>query len=162
MITLTLPVAVLSAWLFSFSILSSVHVIPRISCSPTSPLLLPQFDSRVGPSYRFYDQGVELTDEGLYGHHGYTRHATRGTLSLHSLYLLLWANFAAFCTALLFHSEAEDKLVGSVFSEGVEPVRQYCVSQLRQLWGHLRNSLTISDEERLLLVGGCLNQLFEV
>lgn len=145
-----------------FCLPSMLQISILLQLSLTSPLLLPQYNSRVGPSYRFYDQGVELTDEGLYGHHGYTKHATRGTLSLHSLYLLLWANFAAFCTALLFHSEAEDKLVGSVFSEGVEPVRQYCVSQLRQLWGHLRNSLTISDEERLLLVGGCLNQLFEV
>ena len=133
-----------------------------LQLSPPYPLSFPQYNSRVGPSYQFYDQGVELTDEGLYCHHDYTKHATRGTLSLHSLYLLLWANFAAFCTALLFQSEAEDKLVGNVFSESVEPVRQYCVSQLHQLWGHLRNSLAISDEERLLLVRGCLNQLFEV
>lgn len=116
----------------------------------------------MGPGYQFYDQGVELTKDGLYGHHGYIEHATRGTLSLHSLYLLLWANFAAFCIALFSQSEAKEKLVGNVFSESVEPVRQYCVSQLHQLWGHLRNSLVISDEERLLLVRGCLNQLFEV
>ena len=116
----------------------------------------------MGPGYQFYDQGVELTKDGLYGHHGYIEHATRGTLSLHSLYLLLWANFAAFCIALFSQSEAKEKLVGNVFSENVEPVRQYCVFQLHQLWGHLRNSLIISDEERLLLVRRCLNQLFEV
>jgi len=116
----------------------------------------------VGPGYQFYDQGVELTKDGLYGHHGYIEHATRGTLSLHSLYLLLWANFAAFCVALFSQSGAKEKLVGNIFSENVEPVRQYCVSQLHQLWGHLRNSLVISDEERLLLVRRCLSQLFEV
>ena len=82
----------------------------------------------MGPGYQFYDQGVELTKDGLYGHHGYIEHATRGTLSLHSLYLLLWANFAAFCIALFSQSEAKEKLVGNVFSENVEPVMKLTIS----------------------------------
>jgi len=48
----------------------------------------------VGPGYQFYDQGVELTKDGLY---------------------LLWANFATFCVALFSQSEAKGKLVGNVF-----------------------------------------------
>ncbi len=115
----------------------------------------------VGPSTQFYDSGVELTPEGLYGRHDYLKHATRGTLSLHSLYLLLWSNFACFSMALLTQPGAEKNLSGKIISHN-EPARVYCVTQMKKLWEHLRNGLGLSDEERLLLVKGCLNNLLEV
>ena len=116
---------------------------------------------KVGPESQFYDLGVELTEEGLYAQHNYLQHATRGTLSLHSCYLLLWTNFAAFCVCLLTQREAEQKLSGHILSDSLS-TRSYCASQLQKLWAHLRNGLAISDDERLLLVKGCLNQFFEV
>ncbi len=115
----------------------------------------------VGPSTQFYDSGVELTRDGLYGRHDYLKHVTRGTLSLHSLYLVLWSNFASFSLALLTQPSAEKDLAGKILSNG-EPVREYCVAQMKKLWGLLRNGLGISDEERLMLVKGCLNNLLEV
>lgn len=115
----------------------------------------------VGPNAQFYDTGVELTAEGLYGRHDYLKHITRGTLSLHSLYLILWSNFASFSLALLTQPNAEANLAGKILSNS-EPAREYCVAQMRKLWVLLRNGLSVSDEERLLLVKGCLNNLLEV
>ena len=120
-----------------------------------------QYDSMVGPSTQFYDSGVELTPEGLYGRHDYLKHATRGTLSLHSLYLMLWSNFAGFSLALLTQPSATKDLTGKILSTN-EPARDYCVAQMKKFWALLRNGLGVSDEERLLLVKGCLNNLLEV
>lgn len=120
-----------------------------------------QYDSVVGPSTQFYDAGVELTSEGLYGRHDYLKHATRGTLSLHSLYLVLWSNFASFSMALLTQPSAQKDLTGKILSTN-EPARDYCATQMKKLWNLLRNGLGISDEERSLLVKGCLNNLLEV
>ena len=104
---------------------------------------------------------MELTDEGLFGQHGYIAHATRGTLSLHSLYLLLWVNFASFSVALLTQQNAEEAMTGTVFSE-MRNLRHYCAYQVTKLWHLLRDGLAVSDDERSLLVKNCLNQLFEV
>ena len=120
-----------------------------------------QYDSMVGPSTQFYDSGVELTPDGHYGRHDYLKHATRGTLSLHSLYLMLWSNFASFSVALLTQPGAEENLAGKILSKS-EPARQYCVTQMKKIWGLLRNGLGVADEERLLLVKGSLNNLLEV
>ena len=120
-----------------------------------------QYDSVVGPNGQFYDTGVELTAEGLYGRHDYLKHVTRGTLSLHSLYLILWSNFASFSLALLTQPKAEANLAGKILSNS-EPAREYCVAQMKKLWVLLRNGLGVSDEERLLLVKSCLNNLLEV
>ena len=109
----------------------------------------------------FYDEGVQLTSNGFYGQHNYVKHATRGTLSIQSLYLLLWANAGAFCIGLLTDPEAENKLLGSVFPEHFT-VRHFCMSQLRSLWKHLSVSLGISVEERSFLVSRCMWNLMKV
>jgi len=48
-----------------------------------------------------YDCGCELNEYGQYGRKDYIPHATRGTLSLHSWYLMLLTNFGAFCVGLI-------------------------------------------------------------
>lgn len=141
-----------------------VSTIPVVLFEPLLSLSLSpslQYDSVVGPSTQFYDSGVELTPEGLYGRHDYLKHATRGTLSLHSLYLMLWSNFAAFSVALLTQPSALAALGGKILSAN-EPVRDYCVAQMKKLWTLLRSALGVSDEERMILVKGCLNNLLEV
>ena len=120
-----------------------------------------QYDTPVGPSTKFYDAGVELSPEGFFGHHDYIQHATRGTLTIQSLYLILWSNFCGFCIALLTQEDAEMKLAGTIISEE-QPIRQYCVTQMYKMWNLLKEVLNISEEERLLLVRGCLNNLLEV
>ena len=115
----------------------------------------------VGPSTQFFDSGVELTPEGLYGRHDYLKHVTRGTLSLPSLYLILWSDFASFSLSLLTQPSAQKQLSGKILSNS-EPPREYCVAQMKKLWSLLRSGLGISDEERLVLVQGCLNSLLEV
>lgn len=61
-----------------------------------------------------YDCGCELDEEGKYGREDYHDHAntTRGTLSLHSWYLMLWTNFGAFCIGLLTQPNVLKQLHG--------------------------------------------------
>jgi len=115
----------------------------------------------VGPSTQFYDTGVELTPDGLYGHHDYLKHATRGTLSLHSLYLLLWSNFASFSMSLLTQANSERNISGKLLSK-TEPAREFCVAQMKKLWVFLGTGLGLSEEEKLMLVNSSLNNLLEV
>ena len=104
---------------------------------------------------------MELSSEGLFGRQDYLKHATRGTYTLHSLYLLLWASFGAFCMALLTQPEAETAIHGPIISERLS-VRHYCVTQLRTVWMHIRNNLGLLDEQRSFLLMCCTNRLYEV
>ena len=109
----------------------------------------------------FYNTGVQLTEDGLYQHDTSLKHALRGTLSLQSLYLLLWSNVGAFCVGLLTDPEAEAKMRGAVFPESLS-VRHYCVKQLRSMWQHLSTSLGIAVEERSFLVSRSMWSLLKV
>ena len=120
-----------------------------------------QYNAKIDQDNFLYDCGVELSSEGLFGRQDYMKHATRGMYTLHSLYLLLWANFGAFCMALLTQPEAEAAIHGHIISKRLS-VRQYCVSQLRTVWKHMRKNLGLSDEERSFLVMCCTKRLYEV
>ena len=115
----------------------------------------------MGQNELFYDEGTQLTETGFYSRMSYLKHATRGTLSLQSTYLLLWASYGAFCVGLLTDEGAEEKMCGSVFPKGF-PVRQHCVEQLRTMWTHLSSSLGISTEERSFLVSRSMWNLLKV
>ena len=128
---------------------------------PDLLLVLWQYDAKIGPDSLLYDYGVELTPDGQYGHPDYLAHATRGTYSLHSLYFLLWANFGTFFVSMLTQPDSQSKIHGSIISEW-QAIRQYYVSQVKTLWMHLRNNLSLSDEERSFLVTRCLMNLYEV
>ena len=108
-----------------------------------------------------YDYGVELTLEGQLGREEYMTHACRGTYTLHSLYLLLWANFGALCMSLLTQPEAKQGIHGPIISESL-PVRHYCVTQLRRLWSHIQNNLGFTDEQRSFFVVKSMNKLYTV
>ena len=126
--------------------------------SVTSLLSLPtKYNAKIN-SNLCYECGVELSPEGQFGRQDYIEHATRGTYTLHSLYLLLWANFGAFCMALLTQPKVE---VDSIFSTRVS-IGHYCVSQLRAMWKHMQNNLGLSDEERSFLIMRCTQRLYEV
>ena len=62
---------------------------------------------------------------------------------------------------LLTQHDVERKLSEGIISES-QPVRLYCTTQLQKMWGLIQSGLGISDDERSLLVRGCLNNLFEV
>ena len=110
---------------------------------------------------RLYDCGVELASDGTYGRPDYLQHATRGTLSLHSLYLILWANFGAFCMALVTQADAQEKICGPVISTW-QSVRHYCVMQLRSVWLHIGNKLQLSLDVRSFFIMQCMQNLLEV
>ena len=122
---------------------------------------IPQYNKKIGDGGYCYDCGVELSADGQYGRKEYVKHATRGTYTLHSLYLLLWANFGTLCMALLTQPKAEAAIRGGVLSSW-QSVRHYCVSQLRTVWMHMQNNLVLSDEERSFLVMCCTKRLYEV
>ena len=120
-----------------------------------------QYNFEIGHGGYRYDCGVELSPEGWFGRPDYVKHATRGTYTLHSLYLLLWANFGTLCMALLTQPRAEVAIHGHITSNWLS-VRHYCVSQLRTIWMHIRNNLRLSDEERSFLAMHCTKKLYEV
>lgn len=121
-----------------------------------------QFDAPVSrQNGMFYNFGTGLQPKsGIYAKHSYLKHATRGTLNLHSLYLLLWANFCAFCVSLLTSQNAELQLT-SLLSDDL-PVRALCVSRLRSLWTHMRNSLHVLDEGLAYLIQKCSEAIIRV
>ena len=110
-----------------------------------------QYDIPVGYGGIFYDTGAQLSSEGFFSQLSHLKHSTRGTLSLQSLYLLLWANFGACCVGLLVDPGAISRMSGKIFSETL-PIRQFCMSQLKTMWDHLSSTLGISVEERSLLI----------
>ena len=110
---------------------------------------------------RLYDCGVELSADGKYGRPDYLPHATRGTLNLHSLHLILWANFSAFSMALLTQPDAQQKISGPVISSW-QSVRHYCVSQLRSVWLHMGSNMKLSLEEQSFFIMKCMHTLVEV
>ena len=120
-----------------------------------------QYDAIVGPGGKLYDCGVELSPEGLFGRQNYKAHACRGTYTLHSLYLLLWANFGCFCMSLLTQPKSSKHIHGNIISKKL-PLRHYCMSQLQTLWMHMRDNLGISEEQRAFFVTKALNQFLQV
>ena len=74
-----------------------------------------QYNSKISPDGLQYDCGVELTAQGEIGRLDYHKHAGRGTYTLHSLYLLLWANFGAFTMSLLTLPDADVKIHGKPY-----------------------------------------------
>ena len=119
-----------------------------------------QFEGKITKD-RLYDCGVELSPDGTYGRPDYIPHATRGTLSLQSLYLLLWANFGAFCMALITQPDGHERISGPVISSW-QHIRHYCVSQLRGLWWHMSHSLQLSTEEQSFFIMKSMLSLMEV
>ena len=122
---------------------------------------IPQYNFTIGHGGYRYDCGVELSADGEYGRQEYVKHAERGTYTLHSLYLLLWANFGTLCMALLTQPKAQAAIQGPIISSWLS-VRHYCVSQLRTIWAHIQNNLSLLDEERSFLVMSCTKRLYEV
>ena len=108
-----------------------------------------------------YDSGVELSSNGIFGRLEYMDFACRGTYSLHSLYLLLWANFGAFCISLLTQPNADECIHGSIISKNIS-LRSYCLHQLQLLWLLIRNCLNLSDEGRSFFIKEVLWNFYEV
>ena len=61
------------------------------------------------------DCGCEFTHDGDYGRADYVDYARRGTLNLHSRYLLLWMSFGALSVSLLTQPDAGAIIKGLKF-----------------------------------------------
>ena len=142
-----------------------IQCMPNVEVTAWIPVqcfvCLLQYDSKISHNGCLYNCGVELTPDGYFGHHDYLKHACRGIYTLHSLYFLLWANFGAFCIALLTQPDADKKLCGTIISDSL-PIRHYCVSQLKTLWLSMRDNLNITSEQRSSLVTRCMKRFYEV
>ena len=108
-----------------------------------------------------YDSGVKLSEGGYFGRHDYEKHACRGTLTLHSLYLLLWANFGSFCISLLTQPDSAKHIHGHIISKK-QPLRHYCVMQLKEVWMHIQKNLGLSEEQRSFFIMRALGRFLEV
>ena len=134
--------------------------LPPSCCVCTYDMCM-QYNSVIKRDGLQYDCGVELSPEGQFGRQDYKRHACRGTYTLHSLYLLLWANFGAFCMSLLTQPNADARIHGVIISEWLS-LRHYCISQLKTLWMHMRNNMGLSEEQRAFYVAQALYRLRQV
>ena len=117
-----------------------------------------QFNKMISPDGPFYDEGVELTEHGELRYSDCTKNPR--TYNLHSLYLLLWANFGAFVMNLLALPDSDVKM-STVINKQLG-IRHYCVSQLQKMWQFLRTNLKLSEEKRTLLIHKYLNNFFKV
>ena len=108
-----------------------------------------------------YDCGVELTADGEFDRLDYRKHACRGTYTLHSLHLLLWANFGSFCMGLLTQPHSYQQMHGHIFSEELS-LRDFCVDHLKSLWKHLSNNLNLLEEQRSFFVMSALTKFHHV
>ena len=104
---------------------------------------------------------MEFTFDGAYGRPSYAARANQGTFTLHSLYLLLWANFGCFCMALLTQPDSYHHLRGPIIS-GWQSVRNYCIWELRTLWMFMQDNLGLTEEERCFYVMNAMTTFHEV
>ena len=102
-----------------------------------------------------------LNEQGEYGRPEYLQRAEKGNLNLHSLYLLLWCNFGAFCVSLL--TQPGSIIKGTVISD-YQPVRirHYCKSQMNAMWLYLSTNLGLTDEEVSLLIVQSMQRMIQV
>lgn len=121
-----------------------------------------QYNEVVGSNGRTYDCGVELTlTNGDFARQEYRKHACRGTYTLHSLYLLLWANFGTFCLALLTQPDAEQHIQGPIIARQ-QIIKEYCFIQLQAMWKNLRDNLGFTEEQRSFFVMLAMDKVFKV
>ena len=102
-----------------------------------------------------------LNEQGEYGRPEYLQRAEKGILNLHSLYLLLWCNFGAFCVNLL--TQPKSIIRGTVISD-YQPVqiRHYCKSQMNAMWSHMSTNLGLTDEQVSLLIVRSMQRMIQV
>ena len=108
---------------------------------------------------RLYDCGVVLNEQGEYGRPEYLQRAEKGILNLHSLYLLLWCNFGAFCVSLL--TQRGSIIKGTVISD-YQAIRHYCKSQMNVMWLHMSTNLGLTDEQLSLLIVRSVQRMIQV
>ena len=132
------------------------------SCTIFTIFCFLQYISKIGPDGIFYDRGVKISSEGMLEHEDAKMHAftPRGTCSLHSLYLLLWANFGTFCLSLLTQPTSYKNLHGNIMSKTLS-LRKYCLSQLRLFWNQLLQ-LGFTEEARSFFVLQAMNNFLVV
>ncbi len=108
-----------------------------------------------------YDCGVELSPDGQYGRPDYLERADHGPLSLHSFYLVLWANLSSLCMSLI---TAPQGLTDSVCIISPENQNQsgFCLQQLRDVWRLMRENMKLSLEEQSFFVMRCMHKLLDV
>ena len=107
----------------------------------------------------YYEDGTHLTEGGLYGKYAYIASGERRVLTLPSLYILLWINFAAFGLAL-FTKRVTNKDM-SFLSSSKSPQR-LCSDCMSTLWKHLTRNVEVCDEHVTLLIINCLWEVLKV
>lgn len=119
-----------------------------------------QYDDIIHRDGLLYDCGVRLSPEGQFIP-DCVKHATRGTYTINSLYLLLWANFGSFCMSLLTQPNSDQHIHGNIISKKLS-LRHYCVCQLKNAWKHIHNNLYLSETQRSFFVMRALTKLHQV
>ena len=59
---------------------------------------------------------------------------------------MLWANFGSFCLALLTQENVTGKMKGRIISSS-QPIRHYCLEQMKKMWSFLTIHLDLLGDE---------------
>ena len=110
---------------------------------------------------KYYDSGVCLTDDGLPSKPEYIVRMSNATLSVHSLHLLLWANFGAFSISLLTRPGSTEQISGTLISKDL-PIRHYCLDNVIKMWNCMHKALHLSAEELTFFIKRCMLRLIDV
>ena len=108
----------------------------------------------------YYEDGIHLTENGTYGKYAYTADGGTRALTLPSLYVLLWVNFAALGMAL-YTKRATDKDM-LFLCDGKQSPKAFSSVCLSTLWKHMTVNMDICDEHVTHLVVDCLCGLLKV
>ena len=105
----------------------------------------------------FYEDGTHLTESGFYGKYAYTADGGTRSLTLPSLYVLLWMNFAAFGMAL--HTK---QFTSKDLSFVCSKPESLCSERLDSVWKHMTQNMDLCDEHVSHLVTNCLSEVLKV
>jgi hypothetical protein len=103
------------------------------------------YPHKVNKDKMLYDCGILLNEDGEFGRPDYRDHDSG--LSLHSFYLVTWSTIGTLCMSLLTNPQAQEAVHGHLISDW-QPLRHFCLQQLRHIWLSMQTNLELNNEER--------------
>ena len=120
--------------------------------------LLPQYLHVVSSKENsFYKDGTHLTSNGMYGKYAYLADGGERHLTLPSLYVMLWLNFATFGMA-----EVSAKSKIRFVCKDPQDTLKICSERLERLWTYMTVNLNFCDEHVTCLITHCLCGIMKV
>lgn len=97
----------------------------------------------------------------MYGRPEYEECAIGSPMNLHSWYLILWANFGAFCIGLISQPDARER-IEKVLPSFHTDIHHYCVAQMRSIWLHMNSGMNLFAEKITFFIDRAMSNLVKV